>query len=382
MAKNHRRDVLLLVREIASKAPLLAAAALLLGCGPELERVSELQGLRVLAVQKDTPYAAPETDVEFRMLWEDASSEGPRATERYWIGGCNNPPGDLYSGCFAQWAEAFATGAVGEPGIPGSFFGQGDRFVAKSAPLRETVQDPDQPLYGLSYAFFGVCAGRVDWQGWAERLQRGQIRDIGSAFPFCLDLDTGEPLGIEDYIVGYSSVYSYDGYRNENPVIGSADGSGPAFFVDGAAVAHDCIGEACVCPDGEPSCQTPFPTPELTGCVDGVACIDACPKDGDPSCPEVDLRPLLLPELNAEPDTIALDASGREVEEALWISYFVDRGAVKSDLRLLNDGASGWNDDYSTKFYAPREPGPLRVWAVVRDNRGGMNWIRIPAYVR
>jgi hypothetical protein len=382
VSETQRQHTLARSLPLARASAVGAAAVLLLGCGPELERVSELQGLRVVAVQKDTPYAAPETDVEFRMLWEDASGEQPRETERFWIGGCANPPGDLYSGCFAQWAEAFASGGGPAPGASGGFFGQGDRFVSTSAPLRTAVQDPDQPLYGLSYVFFGVCAGRVDWQGWAERLQRGEVRDIGSAFPFCLDRESGEPLGIDDYIVGYSSVYSYDGYRNANPVIGAADGSGPAFLVNGEEVAHDCIGDACVCPVGDATCQTPFAAPELSGCVDGVACIAACPKDGDSTCPEVDLRPVLLPELNAEPDAIARDSSGRDVEEALWISYFVDRGAVKSELRLLNDGAAGWNDDYSTKFYAPRDPGPLRIWAVVRDNRGGANWIRVPAYVQ
>lgn len=359
------------------------ALALGSGCGPELEKISELRGLRVLAVQKDTPYAAPEQDVEFRMLWEDASEGGPRDTERFWIGGCVNPPGDLYSGCFAQWLEAIVQGGAGAAGQLDGLFGEGDRFVVQSAPLRDAIQDPNAPPYGVAYAFFGVCAGRVDWAGWAQRLQAGEIRDLGSAFPYCLDAVSGEPLGSDDYVVGYSSVYSYAQHTNANPVFGREPGQAPFFEVEGNEVEVECVGEACVCPgEGDSDCQTPFAVPDLTGCGPGVACIDACAKDGDPSCPEISIRPILEQALNVEPDTVARDASGRDVEEALWISYFVDRGSVQSELRLLNDGAAGWNDDYGTKLYAPREPGPLRIWAVVRDNRGGVNWVRLPAYVR
>lgn len=373
----------------------LTACVLMLaltGCGPELERISELEGLRVLGVQKDAPYAEPETDVEFRLLWEDAAEETPRETERFWIGGCNNPPGDLYSGCFVQWLQALGEAAEGEgedAGDPSGFFGQGDRFVTKSAPIRETPPPPGQPRYGLGYVFFGVCAGQLDWEGWAERLQEGEVRDLSSALPYCLDRETGDRAAAGDYVVGYSSVYSYaeDRYRNANPVIGDGD-DGALFQVNGVDVEHDCVGEGCVCPAVDPSdpdpepCQTPFPVPDLTGCEPGVACIDACAADGDVSCPEVDLRPVLLPELNVEPNVIAQESFGRNIEESMWISYFVDRGSVSSDLRLLNDGELGWNSDYSTKLYAPREPGPLRIWAVVRDNRGGSNWVRIPAYVR
>jgi len=368
----------------------LALTLPLVGCGPELERISEVTGLRVIGVQKDAPYAAPETDVELRLLWEDAAGDTPRETERFWIGGCNNPPGDLYAGCFAQWLEALGepsdgNDAEGAPGLD-RLLAQGDRFITRSAPVRDTPAVAGQPSHGLSIVFFGVCAGQLDWDGWSQRLRRGQVDDLGSALPYCLDPQTGERAAPGDYVVGYSSVYSYaeERYRNANPVIGDEEG-GAAFQVDGVDVEVDCVGEGCVCPeesaDGEP-CSTPFPVPELTGCEPGVACIDACAADGDPSCPEVDLRPVLLPELNVEPNVIAQEVFGRDIEEAMWISYFVDRGALRSDLRLLNDSETGWNDDYSAKFYAPREPGPLRIWAVVRDNRGGASWVRIPAYVR
>ncbi|HEX2670712.1 MAG TPA: hypothetical protein VHM25_07570, partial [Polyangiaceae bacterium] len=46
----------------------------LLGCGPDFDPPSELHSLRVLAVQKDVPYAQPNSDVKLQMLWQDASA--------------------------------------------------------------------------------------------------------------------------------------------------------------------------------------------------------------------------------------------------------------------------------------------------------------------
>ena len=43
----------------------------LLGCGPDFDPPSELHSLRVLAVQKDLPYAQPGQTVNLQMLWQD-----------------------------------------------------------------------------------------------------------------------------------------------------------------------------------------------------------------------------------------------------------------------------------------------------------------------
>ena len=83
--------------------PLLAALSLAsVACGPEFDPSNELKTLRVLGVQKDKPYAQPGDEVTLQMLWHDALGDRDRAVERAWVGGCVNPPGDLYYGCFAQ----------------------------------------------------------------------------------------------------------------------------------------------------------------------------------------------------------------------------------------------------------------------------------------
>ncbi len=45
-------------------------ALFLLGCGPDFDPPSELHSLRVLAVEKDLPYAQPGATVNLQMLWQ------------------------------------------------------------------------------------------------------------------------------------------------------------------------------------------------------------------------------------------------------------------------------------------------------------------------
>ena len=104
------------------RAPLLLTAALALsatlGCGPQFDLSSELESLRVLTVKKDKPYAQPGETVKMQLLWHDA--KGPRPVQRLFIGGCFNPPADLYYSCFPQLAELAAEGTL--PLSPGDTF--------------------------------------------------------------------------------------------------------------------------------------------------------------------------------------------------------------------------------------------------------------------
>jgi hypothetical protein len=258
-------------------------------------------------------------------------------------------------------------------------------FTIEAAPLRPPA-DPSQPPSGVAYAFFGLCAGTVEpVQDWIARLRSGEAKTFAEALPRCLDED-GKPLGGNDYVVGYSAVYSYADFANHNPII-------TGFEVAGQTVTPNCIGSDFDAPvPAAPSCfvetnngfvYSPFelPDPEPTGCTEGVACIDACPEDGDASCPEISIKPL-VDHASAELDGVASATFGRENEESLWINYFADRGTLKADVKLLNDAVTGWNGEYQDQLYAPKETGPMRIWAVVHDNRGGVSWVRVPAFVR
>jgi hypothetical protein len=135
-----------------------------------------------------------------------------------------------------------------------------------------------------------------------------------------------------------------------------------------------CAGTGCF----EPEDPTALDKDAL--CAKGL-CVDACPDDGDiDKCWAHGIRPLLRDDgRNAERDTV----SERDVKEQLNVHYHADRGKMRSDVRVIRDGSERWNtDNYASNYYAPAEPGFARVWVVVRDNRGGVDWMSVPLYIR
>src|SRR6188768_996638 len=185
------------------KAPLLLVGALALfaglGCGPQFDPSNEIKTLRVLGVKKDKPYAQPGDAVNLQLLWHDPKGRTGAEVQRAFIGGCVNPPGDLYYGCFAQYGQG-GSGAALPP------IGFGDTFQITIPPdiisSRRDIE-PGQPRYGLYIVFFAVCAGKIELAMDTDASAAGS-----TGLPVrCSDTDTGEPLGSEDFIVGYSSIY-------------------------------------------------------------------------------------------------------------------------------------------------------------------------------
>lgn len=349
-------------RATPSRVRFLAAGLSALGlvaCGTSFDPPSEVQSLRILGVQKDKPYAAPGDVVTLNLLWYDGAETEPdvepREIQRAWFSGCFNPPGDLYFGCFEALQGAQATASMPDPASLLNF-GVGDTFEVKIPDdiisSRPPPVDPRQPRYGLAIVFFAACAGLL---GPADPSQAG-------GFPLsCLD-EEGDPLGSDDFVAGYSSIYVYEGFTNQNAVI-------TGFELDGDKVDPDCIGTDCIGIDErfEPD-------------HDNLPTLAACEDDGEDTCPAIQMRPLIDP-TSAEVDSIAATAYARTLQEQMWINYHVSAGSVKSSVRLYNDATTGINEDFGTEFYAPKATGPIKIWAVVRDNRGGTNWVRVSALV-
>ena len=341
----------------------LAALSLLLGsgCGPEFDPGSEIKTLRVLGVKKDKPYAQPGDTVNLQLLWHDAKGRDETKVKRAFIGGCVNPPGDLYYGCFAQ--------QTGTPsGLPP--IGMGDDFqVTLPSDIISSRRDlePGQPRYGLYIVFFAVCAGTIDFDMNASADAAGS----GGLPLRCLDDETGKPLASEDFVVGYTSIYSFEGISNENPAF-RVDGDGKGEFLIGEqAVVSDCVGEACQ-----------LALPVEVDCDDQPErCIESCADDGDDSCPNIEVKPAIEQDANVEKDGVSSMLFGTDVTEQMWVNYYVDRGGI-SQVRLLNDTNSGWNEKYRGQLHAPKAAGPLQVWAVIHDNRGGMEFSRVTLGVK
>jgi hypothetical protein len=334
---------------LVSRAAVLASAALLSGCGAELDRSSEVTGLRVIAVQKDKPYAMPGEAIAMKMLFVDGSEDAGRPIQIGWLSGCIDPPGDLFQGCFAgAFDPAVASFEQGEALTDFSFELPADIITRRPPP-----QDPRQPAYGIAIVFFAACAGTLSFE------------PGGAGFPLrCLD-EEGRALLSRDFVAGYSTVYSFDGFPNQNPLV--RDG----FSFNGKDVIAElsCVGDECLGPGPEPAM------------IPAELSVKACPEDGDPAaCDGLPLRPLIDTD-SAELDEVTAAAYGRNYQEMLWVSYYATDGRLKSDTRLVNDATRGWSADYGTEFYARSKPGKVRILAAVHDNRGGVAWSGIDILV-
>jgi hypothetical protein len=353
----------------------LVGAGLLTGCGPEFDPQGRIDSLRVLAVQKDRPYAAPGDEVRLEMLWSDGSEDAGRPVEIAWVSGCHNPLGDLYAGCFADPSAELE-------------FGSGDQFSFTVPADIITSRPPPkapQPPYGLSYVFFAACAGNFD--------------SASGGFPLACRDENGNTLGSNDFVAGYTAIYAYDTFRNGNPIVRglSLDGKplrdlcidpGSAAAIEGGELGAVLgrAGEDTGSPSaGEPPvvCDSSVVVDRIEGpdCDDPAEiCITGSPED-DPDAKEYELRPEIF-RSSVEEDEISNVAYGHDYEEQMWINYYVSQGGLRSDVRLLNDATTGFNEEFPTLITPEKETGRITLWAVVHDNRGGVAWARGTAWVR
>lgn len=330
-------------------ATTMALSVWVVGCGPTLDKISSLETLRVLGVRKSSPYAAPGETVHLKMLWEDGRAELPPQVETFFGFWCLNPPGNSYAGCLTML-----------PNVEPSFAFNVNEFEVR-IPEEALVPSPvpDARASGSAFVFYAVCAGTLE----VADLDKG-ISDPEELVPRCLDED-GEQVGADDFMIGYSQIFIYEELRNENPVItGLRQGE--------FEIEVDCIDEEC---------DAPFAVPELTDCQEGILCLETCEEDGDPVLCDAKSIEVIFDPASVEKDEVAADF-GSDLQESIWVSYYIDRGSLSPELKLINDSTHGLFDHYSTNLYPPEEPGPVRVWAVVRDNRGGTTWLRAPGYVK
>ncbi len=350
---------------IASLAPWAALLGFLsVGCGPDFDPPSELHSLRVLGVQKDVPYAQPGQTVNLQMLWTDASLQRPRPVQIAWSPPCFDPAGDLYYACFAD-PSVFGGGMLTVNQDTTSFTmpthiinGGGDGIPARPPPV-----DPRNPPYGIAYVFFAICAGEL----------APVTRTDQTTFPVGCKGPDGTLLGSDDFVAGYTGVYSFQSFSNNNPVVTGFNFNGQDFKPESTTAdltAPACLNGTCTSGSNAPAdidfdC-TQFPE----------RCVPTCPDDGDSKCPAYNLNPLVDKNdpANQDQDDVSAKLLGRQVGEQMWINYYTEAGSFKSPVRLLNDATAGWNDNYGTVLYAPKAAGPFRLWALVHDNRGGVAW--------
>ena len=348
--------------------PLLSlaiASASFSSCAPNgFPDATTLQSVRILAASADPPYARPGATVSLQVLAYDARPVKAEPMTVYWLPFvCENPTDDAYYGCFARLAGAGKAGgatdggAVPDAGTPGASGGAGGLplgvdltpFLPKGPSYQfvmpgdviashDTASGAFSP-YGMVILFNLACAGHLE----LVPLDPGNVQapPIG-----CFDTQHNR-LGADDYVFGFTRVYSYDQVTNANPVIASID-------IDGMTTTMN--------PDGT------WPTlskPHCTG-----------------SCPTVHVGPVVPPS-SQEPDPSQKDPNGNAVKEVIWAEFFSTVGSWKDDARLLYDarnGSVGAPSKTDNEFSVPSVPGDGFVWIIVHDNRGGAVWATLPVH--
>lgn len=371
-----------------SRSALLLCGLMLLACSPGFESPSRLKTLRVLAVQKDEPYARPGDTVHLSMLLDDAGYPGPRGVKVTWFAGCENPRGDLYVGCFQKLKSLTDAGASTIPFATG----EGLEFSFSVSPdiisSRQPPANPDQPPYGVAFVFFAACPGTIVIKPPPDPTQLETL-------PIQCWKDDN-PVGADDFVLGYTQVqvFADPSVTNSNPRI-------TGFSLDDQPLAnYECIGRQClplesqelgislIGPDGGVSDAASDAAMRDAGPTDagpsggadpcdtgGPTCLPLCTKEHQSDCPQHTIR-VEVDKTSAEHDNVQEKVGGTTLLEQMWVNYYVDAGKLDGDVKLLNDATLGWNDAHGTKLLTPKESGPFHVWAVVHDNRGGVEWIR------
>jgi hypothetical protein len=307
----------------------VVACFALLACEPGFDPPSKVKQLRVLAVRSEPASGSPGATVDLEMLVADGKStpgEPERPLEMAWFLGCHNPPSRLYYACVPAFrALAQSTSSLSELPPGAIAFGPQASLVVPDDILSSAPRIPTDPVhFGVSYSFFAVCAGRLEVRP-----------DIVDGLPLgCVHPESGRSVGPSDFVVGFSTLYTYENAENTNPELESLE-------FDGTPV---------LCDDDDPSC---LPT------------VPACTLPDRGACPTYRIDPRVVRE------SVEAVSGGGEI---LWASYYATAGEVTKGTQLVSDRVTGMVADYSSAFVAPARGGRVRLWVTVNDNRGGAVW--------
>jgi hypothetical protein len=283
-----------------------------------------------------------------------------------WSGPCFDPPGDLYYSCFVLPKDPkqpfpladFAFGDATSFAMPATYLDSD----GNSAPLIRPSTTENNSPYGIAYVFFAACAGQLVPIPTSD----------ATAFPLGCQDAAGKLLGSDDFVAGYTAIYSYEKFTNHNPVISGFEFLGQALDATAFCIGNDCQASAEATPPADDSIDCDNPDQSLR-------CIPSCADDGKKPCPGYAIQPTIdkTDPANQDQDDVSVQQTGHATGEQMWIDYYTDGGGFKSSVRLLNDATTGWNDDYGTEFYAGKDAKVSRIWALAHDNRGGVAWAGI-----
>lgn len=299
---------------LVSTLALLALA----GCGADFDPGSTVSSLRVLSVQADNPYAAPGETVRF-----EATSYDPEGRDIDWAWlACTTPASTSVEGCLLEIAET--AGATGEVPLLASGVGQNSVELTIPEGVLDGVPVEARPSV-LSGVLSIACPGTLS-------LDLEAAAQAGSLLPFrCIDADSGAELGLHDAIAGVKRVYIREADRNQNPVI-----AGITF-------------------DGEPWPEDEVK--EVDSCDTDEFTFDDCEGEGERR---------IAANISAESFEAGTDEFGRDFAEELVVQHYATEGIFEYEVRIGELPDNRW---VARRSASGQE---LRLWFVVRDDRGGV----------
>jgi hypothetical protein len=127
---------------------------------------------------------------------------------------------------------------------------------------------------------------------------------------------------------------------------------------------------------GEPCSETdPCPSGEV--CSRAGFCIGKvmrCQEDDRDDCPGIQLRPI-VDDSKFEKAVMPKVSEQDAPRENVWVTYHSSAGSWKAGSQMIHDPDVGFNASYQGYWRAPSTSQEVRVWGVVRDNRGGVAWV-------
>ncbi len=312
---------------ISAVAALLALAAV--ACQQELEQVSQVGKLRVLAVQTDPPEASPGEAVALRVLTADPAGGGrPIVAGGVAVSGLVTPSASEIEQPDLFWP--LTPSAAGDDGVV-------DLGSLGIPPNAIEIIPPEQGSLTAT-AIVLICAG--GGQGLAGDLADALLEGFGS-----IDLEdpaaiTGlcQQAGADEGLVAFktfdiSALEPSDPDRNLNPRIDALyfDKGDPV--EEGGGSDHDCSGS--------------------NGCRDGVP-----------------LRVYLTADSFQQYEKEVFGEI-EVADERNYVSWFVSGGSFTEN-RSGNNGEP--DDPFEVEWLPPREGGEFDLWVVAHDVRGGVSW--------
>jgi hypothetical protein len=335
---------------------VLALSALLPSCVPELDDRSFLvAGPRVLAITSMPAEAAPPAAITYRALYVDEN--GPRSADLAWAfcvaRKALTDPGTVSPDCLAPSGAGLTSVGAG-PTASGLLPGDACRLFGPDPPDEVTGMPAGRPVDpDPTGGFYQPVRLLVS--------DPGNVYSLGATRIAC-GLAGGTATASSDFAARYR--------ENENPAIASLSlvraGGTTSITPDvpGAAPGATVMrGESVTLHAAWVACPT---TPV---CGDGVCGIDETAM----SCAADCTRPVGCTGsehyLAFDLATMALTAA-REVITVAWYAT----GGMFADDRSGRDQSEADTPSLDNAWVAPSAAGEVRLWLVVRDDRGGVGW--------